>query len=208
MRKHWKYICIRENICIREIKYKQQGSKFKFSHIYKTAIKMYSNPINVQHGVDVVQWLSLIWLCNPMDCSMSGFPVLHYLLEFVQTHVHWVSDALPISSCHSFFFLPSIFPSIKVFSNELAPLIRWPKYNGIIGYQSGKCYTWIMNLKNQASKMQRVGARYPRNSQWEKSKIIHVVTDYTSVWTLAYFNIDIDGYTDTLHDLDMCIYPS
>ena len=32
-------------------------------------------------------------LCNPMDCSMPGFPVLHYLLEFAQTHVHWV-DAI------------------------------------------------------------------------------------------------------------------
>ena len=33
-------------------------------------------------------------LCNPMDCSTSGFPVLHYLLEFAQTHVCWVSDAI------------------------------------------------------------------------------------------------------------------
>ena len=33
-------------------------------------------------------------LCNPMDCSMPGFPVLHCLLEFAQTHVHWVSDAI------------------------------------------------------------------------------------------------------------------
>ena len=33
-------------------------------------------------------------LCNPMDCSMSGFPVFHYLLEFAQIHVHWVSDAI------------------------------------------------------------------------------------------------------------------
>ena len=33
-------------------------------------------------------------LCNPMDCSMPGFPVLHYLLEFAQTHVHWISDAI------------------------------------------------------------------------------------------------------------------
>ena len=38
--------------------------------------------------------ISQIW---PMDCSMSGFPSLHYLLEFVQLHVHWVSDALKIS---------------------------------------------------------------------------------------------------------------
>ena len=40
-------------------------------------------------------------LCDPMDCSTPGFPVLHYLLEFAQTHVHWVGDAIqphPVSS--------------------------------------------------------------------------------------------------------------
>ena len=37
---------------------------------------------------------SCLTFCDPMDCSMSGFPVLHYLLEFSQTHVHWVSDAI------------------------------------------------------------------------------------------------------------------
>ena len=35
-------------------------------------------------------------LCNPMDCSMPGFPV-HYLLELAQTHIHWVSDAIQLS---------------------------------------------------------------------------------------------------------------
>ena len=33
-------------------------------------------------------------LCDPTDCSTPGFPVLHYLPEFAQTHVHWVSDAI------------------------------------------------------------------------------------------------------------------
>ena len=33
-------------------------------------------------------------LCNPMNCSMPAFPVLHYFPEFAKTHVHWVSDAL------------------------------------------------------------------------------------------------------------------
>ena len=33
-------------------------------------------------------------LCNPMDCSMPGFPVLHHLLGFAQTHVHLVADAI------------------------------------------------------------------------------------------------------------------
>ena len=33
-------------------------------------------------------------LCELMDCIMPGFPILHYLLEFAQTYVHWVSDAI------------------------------------------------------------------------------------------------------------------
>ena len=64
-------------------------------------------------------------LCNPMDCSMPGFPVLHYLSELYQTNVHWVGDAMQTShplSSHS------IFPSIRVFSNELGLHIRWPKH--------------------------------------------------------------------------------
>ena len=37
---------------------------------------------------------SCLTLCNPLDCSAPGFPVFHYLPEFAQTHVHWVSDAI------------------------------------------------------------------------------------------------------------------
>ena len=59
-------------------------------------------------------------LCDPMDCSTPGFPVLHHLLEIAQTHVHWVSDAIqtshPLSSSSPY----SNFPSIRVFSNESA----------------------------------------------------------------------------------------
>ena len=38
---------------------------------------------------------SCLTLCNPMNCSMPGFPVLHHLLEFTQTHVHWVDAIWP-----------------------------------------------------------------------------------------------------------------
>ena len=37
---------------------------------------------------------SSLTLCDPMDCSMAVSPVLHYLPEFAQTHVHCVSDAI------------------------------------------------------------------------------------------------------------------
>ena len=67
-------------------------------------------------------------LCEPMDCSMPGLPVYHQLPELTQTHVHWVSDAIqPSILCCSLLLPPSIFPSIRVFSNESALRIRWPK---------------------------------------------------------------------------------
>ena len=60
---------------------------------------------------------------------MPGFSVLHYLLEFAQTHVHQVNDAIQPShpllpSSHSAFYLSLI----RIFSNDLALHIMWPRY--------------------------------------------------------------------------------
>ena len=65
-----------------------------------------------------------------MDCSTPGFPVHQQLLEFTQTRVNWVKWCHPTisSSAAPLFFLLSIFPSIRGFSNELALSISWPKY--------------------------------------------------------------------------------
>ena len=71
---------------------------------------------------------SRLTLWDPMDFSTPGFPVLLYLLEFAQTHVHWVGDAIQPSHLLLPLLLPSIFPSIRVFTNESALRIRWPKY--------------------------------------------------------------------------------
>ena len=72
---------------------------------------------------------SCLILCNPMDCSTPGFPVLHYLPEFAQAHVDWVNHGLqPSYSLSPPSLLPSIFPSIRIFYNELALCIGWPKY--------------------------------------------------------------------------------
>ena len=59
---------------------------------------------------------SCLTLCNPMNYSMPGFPVLHHLLEFAQTHVHWVYDATQQSNSlsppsHSFSLSESVLMS-------------------------------------------------------------------------------------------------
>ena len=54
-------------------------------------------------------------LCNSMDCSTPDSPVLHYLLEFAQIHVHWVGDANRLILWCFHLLLPSFFPNIKVF---------------------------------------------------------------------------------------------
>ena len=81
----------------------------------------------VQEFSSVAQ--SCLTLCDPMNPSTRGLLIHHQLPESTQTHVHQVSDTIqpshPLSSPSP---LPSIFPSIRVFSNESALRIRWPKY--------------------------------------------------------------------------------
>ena len=68
-------------------------------------------------------------LCNPMDCSMPGFPVLHCLPEFAKIHAPWVDDAIQSSHPLSSPSLPTFsFSQHQGLSNELALCIRWPKY--------------------------------------------------------------------------------
>ena len=79
------------------------------------------------------QWLSCVWLtlCNPMDCSTPGFPVLYQLPEFAQTHVHRVSDDIqtshPLSSPSHAFHLsqhPSLFQWV-IFSHQVAKVLEF-----------------------------------------------------------------------------------
>ena len=68
-------------------------------------------------------------LCDPMDCSTPGFPALHSLPKFAQTQsIELVIPSNHLILCHPLLLLPSIFPSIRVFSNESALHIKWPKY--------------------------------------------------------------------------------
>ena len=71
---------------------------------------------------------SCLTLCNSLYCSMPGFPVLHHLLNLL--NLMSIESVMPsnhlILCCP--LLLPSIFPSTRVFSNESALYIRWPKY--------------------------------------------------------------------------------
>ena len=76
-----------------------------------------------------VQSLSHVPLCDPMDCSMPGLRIHHQhpdLLKFMS--IEWVMPSSHLILCHPLLLLPSIPPSIKVFSNESTLRMRWPKY--------------------------------------------------------------------------------
>ena len=86
-------------------------------------------------------------LCDPMNGSTSGFPVLHYLPEF--THVHWVSDVSQPS--HPLLLLSPLalnLSNIRVFSNESGLGIRWPKYWSFnFSISSSKEYSGLISLR-------------------------------------------------------------
>ena len=68
-------------------------------------------------------------LCNPMDCSTPGFPVHHHLLELLKLmSIELMMPSNHLILCCPLLLLPSIIPSIRVFSNESVLHIRWPKY--------------------------------------------------------------------------------
>ena len=104
--------------------------KLSWYHMTKNIYhKLYfKNWTNIPYQISSVTQ-SCPTLCDAMNCSTPGFPVHHQLLEFTQTHVHWVSDAIQPS--HSLLSPSSpapIPPSIKVFSNVSTLRMRWPKY--------------------------------------------------------------------------------
>ena len=88
-------------------------------------------------------------LCNPMDCSTPGFPVHHQLTEHAQTHVHQVGDAIqPLILCFPLLLLPSVFPRIRVFSNESAFWTRWPKcWNFSFSISTSNEYSGLISFR-------------------------------------------------------------
>ena len=77
----------------------------------------------------VAHLLSHVWLCYPMNWSMPGFPLLHYLLDLLK--LMSIESVMPSNRLILYcllLLLPSIFPSIRMFPNESALCMRWPEY--------------------------------------------------------------------------------
>ena len=113
--------------------------------------------------------------CDPMDCSMPGFPVHHQFLEFTQ--LMSVESVMPSNHpvlCRPLLLLPSIIPSIRVFSNESVLHIRWPKdwsfsfsinpsnaYSGLISFR----IDWFYLLAVQGTTVVLVVKKSPASAR-------------------------------------------
>ena len=123
-------------------------------------------------------------LCDPMDSSTPEFLVLHYLLEFAQTQVHWTSVAIQPSSLSS--PSPPAFnlSSIWVFSNESALPIRWPKYWSF-SIRSSKEYSGLIFLK----------------IDWSDLLAFHGTLKSLYTWSITFKNFESLYYTSVTHSV-------
>ena len=124
-------------------------------------------------------------LCDPMNCSTQGFPVLHYLPEFAETM--YIESVMPFNRrclilCCPLLLLPSIFPSIRVLSNGSVLCIRWPKY---------QTFSFIISPFNEYSGLISFRINWfnllavsPRDSQ--ESSLSHLESINSSVFILLY----------------------
>ena len=82
-----------------------------------------------------------------MNCSTPGLPVHHQLPESTQTHVHWVSDAIPPYyplTSHPHLPAPAFnLSQIRVFPNESALCLRWPKYSASVSVLLMNIHSWL-----------------------------------------------------------------
>ena len=97
----------------------------------------------------VVHLLSHVWLCDSTACSMQGFPVLHYLQEFAQTHIHWIRDAIQPS--HP--FLPASPPGSVWPGLNLSLLISFPSLHHGWSRAMEKWFSTQMFLSQMAKTM-------------------------------------------------------
>ena len=158
---------------------------------------LYHQAIQPQNGMKswLVQFSSVtqscLTLCNPMDCSIPSFPGHHQFLELTQTHADRVMPSNHLILCHPLLLPPSIFPSIRIFSNESALRIRWPQswsfsfsispsseYSGLISFR----INWLDLLAVQGTL---------------KSLLQHHSLKALILWRSAFFTVQL---SHSIHD--------
>ena len=140
---------------------------------------------------------------QPLYCCPSGSSVLHHFLEFVQTHVYWVNDAILSSHPLSLPSPPALnLPSIMVFSNESALCITWPtywsfcispsnEYSGLISFRIDwfdlfAVQVTLKSFQQQAQNRQFFSAQF---SLWSSSHIHTWLLEKTvavTIWNLCH----------------------
>ena len=85
---------------------------------------------------------SCLTLCNPMDCNMPG-PTVHHQLLAIES----VMPSNRLILCHPLLLLPSIFPSIRIFSNESVLCIRWPSWSFSFSISPSNEYSGLISFR-------------------------------------------------------------
>ena len=118
---------------------------------------------------------------------MLGLPVLHYLLEFAQIHVHWsLTPSNHLILCCPLPLSPSIFPSIRVFSNELALHVRWPKYWSF-SFSPSNEYSGLISFRMDWFNLLTVQGTF-------KSLLQHHIPKALILWHSAFFRFSQQEY--------------
>ena len=132
-----------------------------------------------------------------MNCSTPGLLVHHQLPEFTQTHVHRVSDASHLILCRPLLLLPPIPPSIRVFSNESALHMRWPRcwsffsislsndYSGLISFMIDLVVLAVQGTFRSLLQYHSSKASILRHSAFFTVQLSHPITGKTIALTAA-----------------------
>ena len=128
---------------------------------------------------------SCLTLCNPMNSSTPGFSVLHNLLSLLK--LMFIESMMPSNHlilCHPLLLLPSIFPSIRVFSSESAPCIRWPKlWSFSFRISSFSEYSGLISFRIDCFDLLAV--------QGIKSLLQHHSSKASVLWCSAFFMVQL-----------------
>ena len=124
-------------------------------------------------------------LCDLVDCRMPGLSVCHQLPELVQTQ-SLIESVIPSSHlilCHPLLLLPSIFPDIRVFSNESILHIRWPKYwTFSITISPSNEYSGLISFRINCFNLLAV-------QRTLKSLLQHCSSKASTLWRSAFFMV-------------------